>query len=81
MTGRLPLAEGLPALDRYFEVSLFLLVTTGVLAVVSTGKLDSISTLAPIAALIFKGIRVWRGRGPELSARVATWLEIGRAHV
>ncbi len=77
MTGRLPLAEGLPALDRYFEISLFLLVATGVLAVVSTGKLDPISTFAPIAALIFKGIRVWQGRGPELSARLATWLVLG----
>ena len=74
MSGRLPLAEGLPALDRYFEISLFLLVATGVLAVVSTGKLDPISTFAPLAALAYKGIRVWQGRGPELSARVATWL-------
>jgi protein-glutamine gamma-glutamyltransferase len=73
----LPLAEGLPALDRYFEVSLFLLVATGVLAVVSTGKLDPISTFAPIAALLYKGARVWQGRGPELSARVSTWLVLG----
>ena len=72
--GSLPLAEGCRRSTRYFEVSLFLLVTTGVLAVVSTGKLDPISTFAPLAALIYKGIRVWRGRGPELSARVATWL-------
>jgi protein-glutamine gamma-glutamyltransferase len=71
---RLPLSEGLPALDRYFEVSLFLLVATGVLAIVSTGKLDPISTFAPVAALLYKGARVWKGRGPELSARVATWL-------
>jgi transglutaminase-like putative cysteine protease len=77
MPARLPLAEGLPALDRYFEVSLFLLVSTGVLAVVSTGKLDPLSTFAPIAALVFKGVRVWQGRGPELSARVATWLVLG----
>jgi len=76
-SSRLPLAEGLPALDRYFEISLFLLVSTGVLAIVSTGKLDPLSTFAPIAALAFKGIRVWRGRGPELSARVATWLVLG----
>lgn len=74
MSGRLPLAEGLPALDRYFEVSLFLLVATGVLAVVSTGKLDALSTFAPIGALVYKGVRVWQGREPELSARVATWL-------
>jgi len=77
MSGRLPLTEGLPALDRYFEISLFLLVMTGVLAVVSTGKLDPISTFAPIAALLYKGVRVWQGRGPELSARVATWLVLG----
>jgi protein-glutamine gamma-glutamyltransferase len=76
-SGRLPLAEGLPALDRYFEISLFLLVSTGVLAVVSTGKLDPVSTCAPIAALLYKGARVWQGRGPELSARVATWLVLG----
>ena len=67
----------MPALDRYFEISLFLLVSTGVLAVVSTGKLDPFSTLAPMAALLYKGIRVWQGRGPELSARVATWLVLG----
>jgi protein-glutamine gamma-glutamyltransferase len=74
---RLAFAEGLPALDRYFEVSLFLLVSTGVLAVVSTGKLDPVSTFTPIAALVFKGVRIWQGRGPELSARVATWLVLG----
>jgi protein-glutamine gamma-glutamyltransferase len=77
MSGRFPRGEGLPALDRYFEISLFLLIATGVLAVVSTGKLDPISTFAPIAALILKGIRVWQGRGAELSARVATWLVLG----
>lgn len=76
-TVHLPPAEGLPALDRYFEISLFLLVSTGVLAVVSTGKLDPLSTLAPVAALAYKGIRVWQGRGPELSARLATWLVLG----
>jgi protein-glutamine gamma-glutamyltransferase len=74
MSARLSLSEGLPALDRYFEISLFLLIATGVLAVVSTGKLDPFSTFAPIAALAYKGVRVWQGRGPELSARVATWL-------
>jgi len=64
----------LPAVQRYFQVSLYLLVSTGVLAVVSTGKLDLFSTLVPPAALIYKGVRMRRGRGPELSPRVATWL-------
>ncbi|HXW54749.1 MAG TPA: DUF3488 and transglutaminase-like domain-containing protein [Candidatus Cybelea sp.] len=62
------------AVQRYFEVSLFLLVATGVVAVISTGKLDAISVVVPAAALAFKAIRLWRGRGPELSQRVATSL-------
>ena len=62
------------AVQRYFEVSLFLLVSTGVIAIVSTGKLDWVSTFLPPLALIYKGIRLWRGRGPELSQRSATWL-------
>jgi len=66
-------AELLPAVQRYFQVSLFLLVSTGVSAIVSTGKLDPFSTLVPPAALIYKGVRLFQGRGPELSARVATW--------
>jgi protein-glutamine gamma-glutamyltransferase len=62
------------AVQRYFEVSLFLLVATGVVAIISTGKLDWISVVVPAAALAFKAIRLWRGCGPELSQRVATSL-------
>src|ERR1700675_5019611 len=67
-------APPLPAGQRYFEVSLFLLVSTGVLAVVTTGKLDIVSTVIPIVALSYKAVRIWRGSPPELSVRVATWL-------
>ena len=67
-------APPLPAVQRYFEVSLFLLVSTGVLAVITTGKLDPLTTLLAPLALIYKFIRIWRGRGPELSVRVATGL-------
>lgn len=62
------------AVQRYFEISLFLLVSTGVVAVVSTNKLDPVSMGLPLLALGYKGIRLWRGRGPELTHRVATWL-------
>ncbi|HUO33616.1 MAG TPA: DUF3488 and transglutaminase-like domain-containing protein [Candidatus Acidoferrum sp.] len=62
------------AVQRYFDVSLYLLVSTGILAVVVTGKLDLFTTVAAPLALGYKGIRVWRGRGPELSGRTATWL-------
>ena len=67
-------APPLPAVQRYFEVSLFLLVSTGIFAVVSTGKLDIFSTAIPVVVLVFKAGRLWRGRGPELSVRTATGL-------
>jgi protein-glutamine gamma-glutamyltransferase len=67
----------LPAVERYFEVSLYLLVATGVLAIISTGKLDIFSTVAPALALLYKGIRVRRGLGAELSSRAATWCVLG----
>src|ERR1700691_249849 len=67
-------APPLPAVQRYFEVSLFLLVSTGILAVITTGKLDPVTTILGPLALIYKFIRIWRGRGPELSVRVATGL-------
>ena len=69
-----PNVPSLPAVQRYFEVSLYFLVSTGVLAIVSTGKLDPFSTFAPAAAVIYKGFRLWRGHTAELSARAATGL-------
>jgi hypothetical protein len=62
------------AVERYFEVSLFLLVSTGVFSVVSTGKLDLVSTVVAPGALLYRAFGVWRGRGPDLSARAATGL-------
>lgn len=67
-------APPLSAVQRYFEVSLFLLVSTGILAVVSTGKLDIFSTVVPVIALGYKAIRIWRGQPPELTVRFATGL-------
>jgi protein-glutamine gamma-glutamyltransferase len=67
----------LSALRRHFEISLYLLLLTGVLTLVSTGKLDLVSILLLLAALLFKGYRWWRGKGSEISNRVGTWLTIG----
>ena len=61
-------------MQRYFEVSLFLLLMTSVLTLVSTGKLDLFTIFAAPAALLWKGWRWMRGHGPELSHRAATWL-------
>ncbi len=72
-----PSAPSLSALHRYFQISLYLLLLTSVLTLVSTGKLDLVSIFVPPLALLVKGYRWWRGRGPELSHRAATWLVIG----
>ena len=64
------------ALGRYFEISLFLLLLVSVLALVSTGKLDLITIMLAPAALLFKGYRWWRGWGPEISHRTATFLVV-----
>ena len=62
------------ALERYLEVSLFLLLLVSTLALVTTGKLDLPSTVLPVVLL---GVKAWRyrhGCGPELSARTANRL-------
>src|SRR5688572_31189111 len=61
-------------IGRYFEISLYLLLLVSVLTLVSTGKLDLFSIILAPAALLVKGYRWWRGRGPELSHRAATWI-------
>jgi protein-glutamine gamma-glutamyltransferase len=77
--GQIP-AEVLPvhlsAIRRHFEISLYFLLLTGVLTLVSTGKLDLVTILALPAAMLFKGYRWWHGKGPEISNRVATWLTV-----
>jgi len=69
-------APTLAAVERYFEVSLFALISTGVATLVSTGKLDPVSTVLPPLALVYKAVRYFRGAGPELSHRLATWLTV-----
>jgi protein-glutamine gamma-glutamyltransferase len=66
--------EPLPAIQRYFEVSLFLLVGTGIFSIVATNKLDHLSDIVASAAVLYKGLRIWRGRPAELSHRTATAL-------
>ncbi|MHB8677637.1 MAG: transglutaminase TgpA family protein [Candidatus Acidiferrales bacterium] len=63
-----------PVIQRYFEVSLFLLVATGILALIATGKLDLVTVIAAPVALGYKGLRISRGLGPELTHRSATAL-------
>lgn len=60
--------------DGYFRTSLHLLILTGVVTLVSTGKLDLVSILVAPAAVLAKGFRTWHGHGPELTPRQAAWL-------
>ena len=66
----------LPA-ERFFRVSLFLLILTSVTTVVSTGKLELLSSALAPAAVLYKGFRWWKGRPAELSQRTATWMVVG----
>ena len=67
--------EGLPRIvHRYFEVSLFLLVTVGFLALATTGRLDIPSLALVSLALAAKAWRYRHQREPELSSGTVTVL-------
>jgi protein-glutamine gamma-glutamyltransferase len=66
-------AQQLPA-EHFFRGSLFFLVLTSALALVSTGKLDLLTTAVAPLAILYKGVRWWRGHGAELQQSTATRL-------
>jgi len=66
----------LPA-ERFFRASMFFLILTSLGTLVSTGKLDMLTCVLAPLAMIYKGIRLWRGQPAELSHTRATWLVIG----
>jgi transglutaminase-like putative cysteine protease len=61
----------LPA-DRFYRTALFFLVLTSTLAIVTTGKLDPVTTTLAASAVIYKGFRWWRGYPAELRQTLAT---------
>jgi protein-glutamine gamma-glutamyltransferase len=65
--------QELPA-EPFFRASLFFLVLTAVLTLVSTGKLDLFTTILAPVAVLYKGFRWWKGYGPELRQSTATRL-------
>lgn len=66
-----PNDTALPA-ERFFRTSLSLLVLVSTVTLVSTGKLDIVSSFAAPLIVLYKGIRWWHGRPAELSHRAAT---------
>ncbi len=62
-TGQVALpGAGRSAVERYFEISLYLLIVTGFTTLASTGKLDMLSVLVVTAALLFRGYLLLQGR-------------------
>ena len=68
-------SPSLPA-ERFFRTSLFFLVLTSVVTLVATGKLDKVTTIAAPALVLYKGLRWWRGKPPELRQKLATRLVV-----
>lgn len=72
----LPASPQLPA-ERFFRVSLFLLLFTAILTLIGTGKIDIFTSAVAVVALLYRVRRWWYGHGPELRARTATILVLG----
>jgi protein-glutamine gamma-glutamyltransferase len=70
-----PATLALPA-ERFFRTSLFLLILSSILTLVSTGKLDLFSSVLAPLAVLYKGYRGSQGKAAELSHNSATWLVV-----
>ena len=68
-----PATPQLPA-ERFFRVSLFLLLFTAILTLIGTGKIDLFTSVVAMVALLYRVRRWWYGHEPELQARTATIL-------
>jgi hypothetical protein len=67
-----PSDPALPA-ERFFRTSLSLLMLTSTVTLVSTGKLDIVTSFVAPLVVLYKGFRWWHGRPAEISHRAATW--------
>jgi len=65
------------AVERYFEIWLYLLVLTGFVTLAATGKLDVLSLLFVGAALIVRGYLLVRRQTLVLSDQWTTYLTLG----
>jgi len=64
------------AIDRYFRVSLYLLIVTGFVTLASTGRLDTPALLLVSLALLYRGYLLVRGRTLQLPERWASYLTL-----
>jgi len=69
----LPKLSQLPG-ERFFRISLFCLLLTSFLTLISTGKIDIFTSVVATLALLYRARRWWYGHEPELQPRTATFL-------
>ncbi|HYX68289.1 MAG TPA: DUF3488 and transglutaminase-like domain-containing protein [Terriglobales bacterium] len=67
------------AVQRYFEVALYLLIVTGFATLVSTGKLDLFSVFVVATALLLRGRQLLKGDSSMLSDQWTARLTIAYA--
>ena len=67
------------AAERYFEVSLYLLIVTGFATLVSTGRLDLLSAFVVTTALLLRGRQLLKRDTTLLSERWTTRLTVAYA--
>ncbi len=65
-----------PAVERYFQISLFLLIITGFITLAGTGKLDIFSVLFVLGALAVRGVHLARKREIVIPERWTTALTL-----
>ena len=63
-------------IEQYFQICLFLLIVTGFVILVSTGRLDSFSILGVSAALVFRAYLMLRGRRLQIPERWTSYLTL-----
>ena len=64
------------AIDRFFDISLYLLIVTGFATLASTGRLDTLSVITGWSALIVRGYLLVRDRKVVIPERWTSYLTI-----
>jgi protein-glutamine gamma-glutamyltransferase len=62
--------------DRYFQVSLFLLIATGAATLISTGRLDALSVLIVSLAIVAKAYLLLKNRDLKIPERWTTYFTL-----
>ncbi len=69
-----PASLGQSIIERYYEISLYLLIVTGFTTLASTGKLDAPSVAIFAAVLALRGYLLLKGRAPVIPVRWTNYI-------